>query len=331
MNKKQKRTLTLLFAILILLVAAIFAVVAGKARQADQAADQTQETAVGGILPAQQVYSALFYHNGNATLSFSLDENGKWFWADDPEFPLDDTVVTAILGQLVALKPQQTITEGDTLEAYGLDDPIATLSATPIEGGDPLTLDFGNTTTDGTSYYMLMNGEPSPVYIVADTLMQAMSTPIFDMCRLPTLPPLTEQTMELITLKGADAATTVLRADKSGAEEDGIIWKSGGTDVTTQADTATLLAEITALSLAKCVDFKPSAEAVAICGLNAPTATLSVLYQTEGGMDETLTLTIGAQTLTGEGYYARLSGDDTIYQVALDSVDVLLGVADSGL
>ena len=36
----------------------------------------------------------------------------------------------------------------DTLEAYGLDDPFATLTATTPEG-ETLTLALGNTTTDG--------------------------------------------------------------------------------------------------------------------------------------------------------------------------------------
>ena len=54
-------------------------------------------------------------------------------WADDPDFPLDDTTVTAMVDLLTSLKPQQTITDGDTLEAYGLDDPFATLTATTPE------------------------------------------------------------------------------------------------------------------------------------------------------------------------------------------------------
>ena len=79
---------------------------------------------------------------------------GNWIWADDPEFPLDDSTVQGILALLTDLRPQQTITEGDTLEAYGLGPAFATLTATRPDGGT-LTVALGNTTTDGDSYYML--------------------------------------------------------------------------------------------------------------------------------------------------------------------------------
>ena len=32
-------------------------------------------------------YTALRWYNGSATLSFALDEEGKWIWADGPDFP----------------------------------------------------------------------------------------------------------------------------------------------------------------------------------------------------------------------------------------------------
>ncbi|OKY92595.1 MAG: hypothetical protein BHV61_00585 [Collinsella sp. 60_9] len=81
-------------------------------------------------------YTSLTYTNSTATLSFTQDEDGNWIWADDPEFPLDDSTITYIIQTLQSLKPQQTITDGDTLEAYGLDQPSATLTATDAETGE---------------------------------------------------------------------------------------------------------------------------------------------------------------------------------------------------
>ncbi len=48
-------------------------------------------------------------------------------------------------------------------------------SPPPRREGETLTLDFGNATTDGTSYYMLMNGQESPVYIISGTLYDYLS------------------------------------------------------------------------------------------------------------------------------------------------------------
>lgn len=101
-------------------------------REAEEAAAQD---AASVITETEAAYSSLTYDNGSATLSFHLDEAGKWVWSDDPEFPLDDSTIQSILTLLTNLKPQQTITEGDTLEAYGLDQPFATLTAAKRTAG----------------------------------------------------------------------------------------------------------------------------------------------------------------------------------------------------
>ena len=167
MNRTQKKTLVLLLGILVglgILLAVVSAVKRSSAqREAEEAAAQD---AASVITETEAAYSSLTYDNGSATLSFHLDEAGKWVWSDDPEFPLDDSTIQSILTLLTNLKPQQTITEGDTLEAYGLDQPFATLTAAKPDGGT-LTISLGNTTTDGNSYYMLMNEQESPVYILS--------------------------------------------------------------------------------------------------------------------------------------------------------------------
>ena len=42
-------------------------------------------------------------------------------------------------------------------------------------GRGTLTISLGNTTTDGNSYYMLMNEQESPVYIISNSLYTEMS------------------------------------------------------------------------------------------------------------------------------------------------------------
>ena len=51
----------------------------------------------------------------------------------------------------------------------------------------------GVTFSDNNSVTLLMNGQESPVYIIADTLYTYMSKAIYDMCDLPELPLLTEE------------------------------------------------------------------------------------------------------------------------------------------
>ncbi len=67
------------------------------------------------------------------------------------------------------LKFQQTITDGDTAEAYGFHQPTATLNATRGDGTE-LSLVLGKPTMDKKSYYLMMDNDESTTYIIADTL-----------------------------------------------------------------------------------------------------------------------------------------------------------------
>ena len=136
MNRSQKKTLFLLVGIIVVLAVILAVVTAVRRSNEERAAEEeAAQDAASVITETEASYSALSYDNGSATLSFHLDESGKWVWSDDPEFPLDDSTIQSILSLLTNLKPQQTITEGDTLEAYGLDQPAATLTATKPDGG----------------------------------------------------------------------------------------------------------------------------------------------------------------------------------------------------
>ena len=326
MTRKQKRLLRKLILLVVLLALVLGIVKLVKSHRAAQEAEEEAARDAAGIITEQQDYSAIQYWNGNATLSFALNEEGTWVWADDPDFPLDNATVLQISELLTGLKPQQTITDGDTLDAYGLDEPTATLTATGADG-EVLTLSFGNTTTDGTSYYMLMNGEESPVYIVDGTLRSAMSTAIYDMCILPELPALTADILSKVKLAAGE--NTLLLTAKQ--EEDATTWRSIVENVTGSQKVADIVADLKSLAITKCVDYRPSDEAVDICGFNAPTATVDVTYLSDGGADQFLDLTIGTLNLAGDGYYVRVGDDTTIYEMAADSVDALINGAANGL
>ena len=333
MTWRERRIVTILTAIVLILAAALLIVLGIRFRQWRAA----QDTAGGAELSAgtaadSAAYTSLTYENGNATLSFAQGEDGGWTWTADESFPLDDSVIREILDLLVSWNPQQTLTDDKALEASGLDEPTASLTAATADGTVTTVL-FGRATTDGNSDYVRLNGDEGTVYIVAGTLRELMDTPIYDMCRLPELPALEEADMESITIRGAapeegEPLSVVLTAQVS----DGTVsWRSDGANVTRNGTVRALLEDLTALSLARCVDYNPSEEAVAICGLDAPEATVEMVYLSGSGEERTLTLTVGERLPDRSGRYTRMDGDSTIYLLETDQLDPLMRVAASGL
>lgn len=324
---RQRRTITVLSTILSILVVAVLVVGGYRYRQHRQAQAETLAEGVNTVVSTQYTYTAITYSNKTAKLSFAVDEETDcWYWADDPDFPLDDTVITEICTMLTALKPQQTLTAEEPLENYSLDVPFASLSASS-GSGEALTIAFGKTTTDGTSYYTLINGDETTLYIIDGAIYEKMEVPIYDMMVLPVLPALTAENLQSITISGEMITDLSAQRPESG---EAATWRSNGANVTDIPVTSSILEELETLTLVKCVDYKPTDEAVSLCGFDTP-VTVEVTYLTEGGSELSADFSLGSKTLDESGYYFRMDGDTSIYQVAADSMDTLLSVAASGL
>lgn len=335
MTWQERRTVTILSTILAILCAALL-IVLGIRYQENRDLPGEEDPAVPGTVTDPSAFTTLFYENGSTTLSFSLDEAGKWVWDADPDFPLDDATIIAITELLTSWKPQQTITDSATLESCGMDNPTATLTAGTARGG-AVTMLLGKATTDGNSYYMRYNGDESTAYIIADTLYQLLCVPIYDMCELPELPALTEDAIQSITIQGAAPAegeqgvTTYLAAQRAEGEDSVTTWRSSGANVTDDETVRALLSDLEALAFEKCVDYRPSDEAASICGFDEPAATLKVEYVADSGVEQSLELTIGNPLPDGSGRYTRLGDDTTIYLLPTAALDPLMRVSVNGL
>lgn len=334
MDWRQRRTVTGLLAVLMVLFAAVLVVLGIRYRESRQDVQGDPNAPEGAEALSRSGYTALTYSNGSATLSFSLSEEGEWLWINDPVFPLKPDTVQTILSLLEGWAPQQTLTAEEDLSAYGLNEPSGSLSAVRADGSTQ-TLSFGKTTTDGTSRYVMDTADPSTVYIIAGTLYDCMEVPIYDMMELPVLPVPEETAVRSILIRGpggeggTPGPTTVLTAR---AAEDGTVsWLRNGEDVTANGSVRALLEDVRTLAVSRCVDYDPSDEAASICGFDVPAAAMTVNYSTPAGMDESLAVTVGEVALDGASRYVRLNGEAAIYAMPLEMLDPLMGIAASGL
>ena len=357
MTWKERRNVTILLCIaggLFLALLIVFGIIYRQDREEALAGKDGAPAALSdtGVPGDPGAYRTLRCYNGAATLSFALNEKGEWTWADGPDFPLNDETVLSILSALSSLRFQQVLPAEAEKSEYGLDSPSATLTAATGEENSEQTLLFGKTTTDGDSYYMMMEGDESTVYIVADTLVKLMQTPIYDMCVLPALPDLSEENLRAVTIQGAapevqtpedggegegggeesapERPTVTLNARRSNGEDQPALWFEGSDNVTAAPLLQDLLHDLKTMAMAKCVDYFPSEEAAEICGFANPDAILKAEY-TAGGADQTFTLTVGARMPDQSGRYVRLGDGEAIYALATDSVDAVMTISAAGM
>ena len=333
MSWKERKLIAVLSMILLVLTIALVIVLAVRYRDKMETDQNPPEDLTAGLVTDQDSFNALTYFNGETTLSFERDENGTWRWTADRDLPLDDSVVVDILEQLSAWNPQQTLTDADALENSGVSEPTGSITATTVSGSYT-TLVFGKTTDDGNSDYVRLNDDESTVYIIDGALSDLMDIPVYDMCRLPSLPVLEESRIRSIVIRGAaqgeDSAGIV--TSLSAQQNDGYTsWRFEGANVSDLPEIRALLEDMTALTFKKCIDYNPSAEAASICGFDAPAAILQISYVTESGTEQSLELTVGNRLPDQSGRYTRMGTEPTLYLLATDLLDPLMTIAANGL
>ena len=324
MTWKERRLITVLSVILAILSAALLIVLGIRYRQPRDAVQDPAAQAAGST------YASLSVYSGSATLSFSIQEDGTWVWDDDTEFPLDDSTIESMMELLSDLTPQQVLSDPESLESYELDAPSASISAVKVDQST-VSVTFGKATTDGTSRYAMMNDDASTIYIFADTLYQALQTPIYDMMTLPELPELPESSISSISIQGPGEDAQPLLLGGQHTDDGATTWLSGGEDVTDNASVQALLEDLGQMQIARCVDYRPSDEAASICGFDAPDALVQVTYTPEDGSESVWTLTVGTTEPGGTGRYARIGADTTIYLLETALLNPLMRIAAGGL
>ena len=252
--------------------------------------------------------------NGSTTLRFSREEDGHWLWTDDKTFPLDESYALTLLETVQGIESLPPVTTAAQLADYGLESSAKYVTLTDSKG-ESVTYRLGSE-SDG-SVYVYREGAEATVYAVPDLLGQ-IGRSIYDMMALPELPHLTAENVTSLTVTAGERILTGMAAEGA--------WTADGRDVTDQL--ADLTAWLGDMHLAACVDWRPSAGAAALCGLDKPAVTLTAAY-THAGADRSLTLTVGGQR--GAGYCVTVSDDDTVYLMSAEALAPLLTLAQSGL
>ena len=305
----MKRTILLILSLMLVL-----ALIGCGGETADDAPAETDNNMLANSaqMPVADA-SYLEYDNSQVTCRFRKEEE-TWKWVDNEEFPLDAAYIEEILAALEVLNSTLTAVEPAVDPAdCGLDEPDRYMTVTV--GEETTTLRFGDQKASG-EWYMSVDGS-SDVYLAEDDFVRLMDRRIYDMAVLPTLPELTDDNLTVITVRSSEN-NKYARLTKT---DEG--WISENRLAPEKAEAVeTALAEF---SFDSCFNFDPSPDAAPLCGLDVPSAVISVAYINTVGTETTMTLTLG--TLRQDGfYYVTLNDDTTVYLVSQDKVAPLLAL-----
>ncbi len=274
---KKNKALLILLGVLIVLLAAYFALKAWNRQQAEKA-EESDAVVVTQIDPAE--IKAISYDMGDGERAFEK-RDGTWIYTPDADFPLDQSVPETIAEDMGQLKADRELVDGDELADYGLEEPDYTVTLTEADG-TVTEIRFGNTVDD---YYYVSLGESGTVYTVPSSAADNLSQSLNDMAQFDDYPSIGSGNLKKVVITSGETSTVYDSENEEQSEDISAIAGGLGT-----------------VALSEAADYSVADADRGNYGLdNASRTTVEVTY-TEDNEDKTMTLYIGGEDGDGSRY-----------------------------
>lgn len=265
-------------------------------------------------------------------------QSKEWSWEDDPAFPVKSDSINEITDLLSDLTASREISIEEDLDAYGLEEPAAAIALSD-ESGDSSALLLGAAT--GSGYYCMLEGG-DVIYVIDSSLYDLLPESLTELAQVADYPAFSSDIMDSVTISGEFDQTFEVRqveAEDTSDDEDSsettttteYHWfLSGDTDVTGESLLTSLRTEIGSIEMTSLAAYKPAQEVLTACGVDNPTAILTVKYR-DHGEAVTSELVIGSYDADEDVYYCILDGDtNMLYAVDAGTLENTVNVAQLG-
>ena len=302
MRKKNKGILILL-AVLILLVAVYFGLRTWNAQQEEKAQEEQEAATVHVTDTSAEDIVSLKFNVGNGDLEFSKEDD-QWHYTPDKDFPLQQSYPEDMAETVGSITAGRELTDGDSIDAYGLDEPAYTIEYTDADGNTTELL-FGDMT--GDDYYVMLNGNDT-VYTVNSSVIDPFNYTLDDMARLDDYPSIGSGNLvkEVITQNGE--TTTYDSEDEDQAE-----------------DIAAVAGGLGAVSLSEAADYSVEDEDLDVYGLDEDSRITVEATYTQDDEEQLFTLYIGNEDGSGNRY-VMLNDSRIVYLISDGICDNILNV-----
>lgn len=274
---KKNKALLILLGVLIVLLAAYFALKAWNRQQAEKD-EESDAVVVTQIDPAE--IKAISYDMGDGERAFEK-RDGTWIYTPDADFPLDQSVPETIAEDMGQLKADRELVDGDELADYGLEEPDYTVTLTEADG-TVTEIKFGNTVDD---YYYVSLDDSGTVYTVPSSAADNLSQSLNDMAQFDDYPSIGSGNLKKVVITSGETSTVYDSENEEQSEDISAI--AGGLGM---------------VALSEAADYSVADADRGNYGLdNASRTTVEVTY-TEDNEDKTMTLYIGGEDGDGSRY-----------------------------
>ena len=290
---KKNKALLILLGVLIVLLAAYFALKAWNRQQAEKD-EESDAVVVTQIDPAE--IKAISYDIGDGERAFEK-RDGTWIYTPDADFPLDQSVPETIAEDMGQLKADRELVDGDELADYGLEEPDYTVTLTEADG-TVTEIKFGNTVDD---YYYVSLDDSGTVYTVPSSAADNLSQSLNDMAQFDDYPSIGSGNLKKVVITSGE--TSIVYDSENEEQSEDISAIAGG---------------LGTVALSEAADYSVADADRGNYGLdNASRTTVEVTY-TEDNEDKTMTLYIGGED--GDGSRYVMMDDSRIVYLISDEI-----------
>lgn len=344
MSKKKKQTVTILVLCVVLLALGVAYIFASKYQKSKDETETTDESTVLYQLKEDNI-TKLHFTNEKSDLTFVKDGE-DWKLENDTEFPVDQTKLTTMVGDVASVTASQTITEDCTdLSEYELDAPVLSVEVTDKDG-TVKTITYGMESAAAEGCYAYTE-DTKKIYVVPSNVTSDFDFTQSQLMVVPDSPDISEEYVTSYAIdkkKGRDFTATY---DKDNAKYKDIygwdITKAYSQTVAGDQDgLQTVFSSLSSVEYTEGVVYNATEKELKQYGISTPNYRLHVKYYTVKSDDSADTTTdtsevaesdkeyhdfellVGNMDDLQQNYYVQPSNDKGIYLVSVDTMNSLV-------